>query len=262
MTLQQPSTSHIKGALLDGGGPRGLGVAVGEVVGKSAPGGGEIGASTGGADGGSGGGVCMVITVGVGGYYSKGSSSGTSGTWIDEGLGKGPVVGAIGIGGSCFLEVESHGGAIGREAAIEGEGLGDIGKGEFDSANVSRNLCYTKSQLSEDMIDRYVDVVTGLGGKDSERLLTKADIGEGVNDHGLGGEVGANHRSRIRETGRVGIGDAEDAIITEGDELISRCGSGMIHFGSRLAEAVGIEDIVDILGGCIGTGVVMPNGIL
>lgn len=89
MTLQQPSTSHIKGALLDGGGPGGLGVAVCEVVGKGAPSGGEIGASAGGADGGSGGGVCMVIAVGVGSYYGEGRSGSASGAWIDEGLGKG-----------------------------------------------------------------------------------------------------------------------------------------------------------------------------
>lgn len=97
--------------MLDGGGPGILGIAVGEVVCKGAPSGGEGGTGAGGADGGCGSVVGDGVALAVGSNYCDGGSS--SGTWIDEGLGKGPVVGAIGIGERCRLEIEGLGSAIG-----------------------------------------------------------------------------------------------------------------------------------------------------
>ena len=73
------------------------------------------------------------MALAVGSHNGDGGSGGSSGTWIDEGLGKGPVVGAIGIGSGCFLEVEIQSCAIGREAAIEIEGLGDVGERDGNS---------------------------------------------------------------------------------------------------------------------------------
>lgn len=186
-------TSHIEGALLDGGGPGVLGVAVGEVVGKCAPGGGEVGTGAGRADGGSGGGVCGGIAVGVGSYNGKGSSGSACRAWIDEGLGKGPVVGAIGIGSGSCLEVEGLSGAVFSKGTIEIEGLGDIGECDGNGIDILGYAGDSEGELGEDMIDGYVDVVTALGGKDGKWLLAKTDIGEGVEYHGLGGEVGTNH---------------------------------------------------------------------
>lgn len=192
--------SHVEGALLDGGGPGGLGVAVGEVVGKGAPGGGEIGAGAGGTDGSGRGVVGLLVAAGVGGYNGEGSSGGTSGARIDERLGKGPLVGAIGIGGGSCLEVEGLSGAVLSKGTIEIESLGDIGEGDGNGINIRGYAGDSEGELGEDMVDGNVDVVTGLGGKDGEWLLTKADIGEGVYDHGLRGKIGSNHRCYIGES--------------------------------------------------------------
>lgn len=104
--------------------------------------------------------------------------------WVDEGLGKGPVVGAIGIGTWGRLEVEGEGGVIIHECAIEMEGPGDVGEGDGYGCDVLGYAGDGEGQFGEDMVDGHVDVVTGLGGKDGEGLLTQADIGEGVEHQG------------------------------------------------------------------------------